>query len=328
MNFHCNRRREIIKNSHERYMRGRFSHQHREKSILVRGTNIFLFLMAILFILSWFYFLSTIDHGPDISEDVVPPTTTATITNRNHQSPPVSSTPSLGSNAELISTSDYDKIYFNLKTVSPQQPIPQIKDVTEIMSTRAQPGQCETWVAHDFDFVASEWIDWKTGMSASGQDRYLAEQLFSHKKNGVFIDIGAGDGETYSNSWLLEKCYRWSGICFEPGDDLSSLVHRRDCIAYRGGATLDKTGNCYTDSGESTCFNLKSVLKTHGVKTLDLIIINRKGHNLKSIRELGVKTAAVAVEDGNYDLLQDLAKSGYQVVKRVGAYQFFKPMNV
>jgi len=35
-------------------------------------------------------------------------------------------------------------------------------------------------------------------------------------QNGVFVDIGAHDGITFSNSYLLEKYYNWSGLLIEP----------------------------------------------------------------------------------------------------------------
>ena len=36
------------------------------------------------------------------------------------------------------------------------------------------------------------------------------------KKNGFFIDIGAHDGISLSNTYLLEQEYGWKGICIEP----------------------------------------------------------------------------------------------------------------
>jgi len=41
-------------------------------------------------------------------------------------------------------------------------------------------------------------------------------QFFNYKRNGIFIDIGAYDGFTWSNSLALEKYYDWKGICVEP----------------------------------------------------------------------------------------------------------------
>ena len=39
------------------------------------------------------------------------------------------------------------------------------------------------------------------------------------KRNGYFVEIGANDGKTLSNTYLLEKTYGWRGICVEPIPD-------------------------------------------------------------------------------------------------------------
>jgi FkbM family methyltransferase len=41
-------------------------------------------------------------------------------------------------------------------------------------------------------------------------------RFFCNEKNLFFLDIGANDGKTLSNSYLLEKEYNWNGICAEP----------------------------------------------------------------------------------------------------------------
>ena len=40
--------------------------------------------------------------------------------------------------------------------------------------------------------------------------------LYNNKQNGYYIEIGASDGITLSNTYLLEKEYNWKGICIEP----------------------------------------------------------------------------------------------------------------
>jgi FkbM family methyltransferase len=40
-------------------------------------------------------------------------------------------------------------------------------------------------------------------------------KLYKNKKNGFFIEIGASDGITLSNTYLLEKNHQWKGICVE-----------------------------------------------------------------------------------------------------------------
>jgi FkbM family methyltransferase len=52
--------------------------------------------------------------------------------------------------------------------------------------------------------------------SQVGQDRYLLENFFRGKRGGVFLDIGAYDGETFSNTAAFERSMGWTGLCVEP----------------------------------------------------------------------------------------------------------------
>jgi FkbM family methyltransferase len=47
------------------------------------------------------------------------------------------------------------------------------------------------------------------------QDKFIVE-YFKSKKNGTFVDIGAHDGITLSNTYTLETELGWNGICVEP----------------------------------------------------------------------------------------------------------------
>ncbi|OYQ44256.1 FkbM family methyltransferase [Flavobacterium aurantiibacter] len=48
------------------------------------------------------------------------------------------------------------------------------------------------------------------------QDRFLDEVVFAKQKGGFFVDVGAHDGLTYSNSAFFEFYRSWDGICVEP----------------------------------------------------------------------------------------------------------------
>ena len=52
--------------------------------------------------------------------------------------------------------------------------------------------------------------------SQSSQDLFLDRWVFRGLEAGTFIDIGAHDGVTFSNSWFFEKMRRWQGVCVEP----------------------------------------------------------------------------------------------------------------
>ena len=51
--------------------------------------------------------------------------------------------------------------------------------------------------------------------SQAGQDRFIAEHLFAKRSGGVFVDIGAHDGVTGSNTLYFEKYLNWAGLCIE-----------------------------------------------------------------------------------------------------------------
>lgn len=52
--------------------------------------------------------------------------------------------------------------------------------------------------------------------SKIGQDQFLFERFFLGKRNGIFVDIGAYDGQTFSNSLFFEQSLGWTGLCVEP----------------------------------------------------------------------------------------------------------------
>jgi FkbM family methyltransferase len=71
-----------------------------------------------------------------------------------------------------------------------------------------------------------------------GQDRFLDEEVFHHKKNGVFVDIGAYDGVQSSNTLFFEESLNWTGVCVEPlPHAFEKLRANRDCICVNACAS-------------------------------------------------------------------------------------------
>ncbi len=65
--------------------------------------------------------------------------------------------------------------------------------------------------------------------SQLGQDLFVLETL-NQKKNGFFIEIGAGNGKHLSNTYLLEKEYNWDGILVEPNkSSFKACTNLRHC---------------------------------------------------------------------------------------------------
>lgn len=70
--------------------------------------------------------------------------------------------------------------------------------------------------------------------SQKGQDKFLNEIIFKSKRNGVFVEIGAHDGISFSNSYFFEKNLGWTGICIEPNPKIFNiLLANRNCICER-----------------------------------------------------------------------------------------------
>ena len=44
------------------------------------------------------------------------------------------------------------------------------------------------------------------------QDKFVYENFFQGKTDGYFVDIGAHDGTTFSNSRFFEEL-GWTGVC-------------------------------------------------------------------------------------------------------------------
>ena len=58
----------------------------------------------------------------------------------------------------------------------------------------------------------------------------VALHYSSYKRNGYFIEIGAGDGKDGSNTYLLEKNFNWSGIVAEPNkSQFNTIIAHRNC---------------------------------------------------------------------------------------------------
>lgn len=78
------------------------------------------------------------------------------------------------------------------------------------------------------------------------QDLWVGFEL-REKREGFFVEFGATNGLTNSNTWLLEKHLGWTGILAEPNAVWhSELGHNRNCVIDR---------RCvYSSSGQTVSF--------------------------------------------------------------------------
>jgi FkbM family methyltransferase len=78
--------------------------------------------------------------------------------------------------------------------------------------------------------VKSKIAQFSSSASQTGQDLWVFGEAFNEKRAGFFVDIGAHDGVTISNTVILERRYSWQGICVEANPiTFSSLKRSRKC---------------------------------------------------------------------------------------------------
>lgn len=140
----------------------------------------------------------------------------------------------------------------------------------------------------------------KIFFSQYGEDQWIVDNL-KLPKHGYFIDVGAADGVTYSNSYYFEK-NGWHGICFEPNPQnyafaklfrdnvkkiaISSKVGKQKFIVSNESADWSRLAlNGQPKSNDS--------LITIETKSLDLII---KENNIKSVDLLSIDTEGTEID--------------------------------
>lgn len=194
--------------------------------------------------------------------------------------------------------------------------------------------------------------------SQYGQDKYVFEQLFKSLTTGFFLDIGAHDGITYSNTAHLESV-GWNGLAVEPNPDVfSKLIRNRKCHNFNGCIT-SKSGNVnfrkisgYSemlsgivetydirhisrinreigDKGGSyidisvPCLNFKDLVSKFSIKEINFLSIDVEGSELEILHNIDfnfLKIDVVAVENnyGDSRIPSLLKDFGYQSVARIG----------
>ena len=132
---------------------------------------------------------------------------------------------------EVIHRSAYEKFVasFHLK----EQQLSECKDVMD----RLQYILAKNTLAGSEKFGLPGFIHFaiaKVGESKSQifQDLFVLYCL-QNKSEGFFVDFGATNGVSLSNTYLLEKDYGWNGILAEPRTNLGAKVKRKQECTYR-----------------------------------------------------------------------------------------------
>jgi FkbM family methyltransferase len=202
----------------------------------------------------------------------------------------------------------------------------------------AMDSDCGELVRNSFSYSRSQLLQDLFVILASGA-----------KRGGYFVEIGVGNGEKLSNTYLLEKQYGWTGILAEPNPAFhesiattrASILDRR-AVFSQSGKTLDllmdaNAGELSTlvdfDGQDShvrkgtivpvMTVTLDELLAEHGApEIIDYISIDTEGSEYEVLSGVDLATTKVMIFtiESNFDhakmkkIDQVLAKFGYKAV--------------
>ncbi|KAK8748371.1 hypothetical protein OTU49_016103, partial [Cherax quadricarinatus] len=81
-------------------------------------------------------------------------------------------------------------------------------------------------------FLSPAASEYKLSGHVGETDAFIAllqyiKEYFKNKQGGVFVDLGAGDGEYHSLTLQLEKNLGWTGLLVEPNPRLYKMLLRK-----------------------------------------------------------------------------------------------------
>ncbi|MDR2134992.1 MAG: FkbM family methyltransferase [Treponema sp.] len=211
------------------------------------------------------------------------------------------------------------------------------------------------------------YAEMRTGLSFPGQagQDLLAYLYFRGKETGFFLDIGAHDGITYSNSYVFERL-GWQGACVEPlpgvfeqlrrnrrcdcyqvalagsGDPAAAFIHAAG-VDTLSGLESEMAGG-HTDwirreGGRPERIRVKAVTFSElmanypGRRAIDFLSLDVEGAEMAVLKtvdfeayEIGL-VAAECVEKGGAEMRAFMAGKGYGVLADLGLDLVFAPQS-
>ena len=159
--------------------------------------------------------------------------------------------------------------------------------------------------------------------SQLGQDHWVLQQT-GFKRGGFFVEFGATDGILFSNTYLLETVYGWSGLCAEPNQKFFRRLQRNrqcvvsmDCISNVSGQLVDfvladEYGGITSDADQDKHAGKRQLFQDLGatttVETISLDDFLRKHSAPVEIDYISIDT-----EGSEYEILQSFPFDRWQV---------------
>ncbi len=196
--------------------------------------------------------------------------------------------------------------------------------------------------------------------SQAGQDQVI-DRVLGGKTGGTFVDIGAYDGITGSNSLYFEKWRDWTGVLVEPVEgprQTAQSLRRAPCLPYavsdqKGEASFMAVTEGYTqmsgllDSYDTELLDkvradprhaeamitvqtvaIADVLEESGLTAPDFISLDIEGGELAALKafpfaKYPVQTWAIENNTGGPEIAQIMRENGYNLIEFCGPDEIY-----
>lgn len=197
----------------------------------------------------------------------------------------------------------------------PKHKSPYVSEVTALQRAKSDalrlpkgtPSECAEWL-NSRSLVSG--FTSQYGQDSTIYYNFLAGRLASGEAPGFFVDVGANAPKELSNTYFFEKCLGWKGLCIEADPGLAeTLKAERACkvvnkcvdavltevqFAQRGSSGHIAKSKQEGDVVTVACSPLSTVLKEHGVTSVDFLSIDIEGNELSALS--GFDWEAIPIE--------------------------------
>jgi len=179
------------------------------------------------------------------------------------------------------------------------------------------------------------------------QEDLIIWSFFKKKTDGVFLEIGANEPKTLSQTYLLEK-NGWNGVLIEPMPGLATKLRKeRSAQVFEVAvSSSDNEGKAYLvlDGAESfiqpekpkgnhteiTVTTIDKVLEKARIKEIDFLSIDIEGEELPALQNFNIKKykpKLILIEDHCENLKKHryLQAQDYHLVNRIGCNNWYVP---
>ena len=203
------------------------------------------------------------------------------------------------------------------------------------------------------------WLGEKFGNSDTFQSQFSQDAFFFNNfyrcmdGPGIYLDIGAFAPEQISNTWFLDKCLGWRGICAE-ADPTQAAPFRflRSCyvvdkaigLSVGKGTFIGDSSGGYLVEGEASggkptdVTTMETVLREIGWATplmIDFLSLDVEGHELEVLMsmpwdKISIKYIALENNRNKVDTWEYLMDQGYIKLGSFGVDEFLAllPINI